>query len=76
MVKITVIYFNRATEHMGVSNFTGKRLKKIKDSAISNHLLQYKCTIYFDHFDILATDVSRFNILEKESLHIKYDNPV
>ena len=62
---------------MGVSNLTGKRSKNIKDSAFSDHLLQYNCTIDFDHFEILATDVvSKFNLLVKEKLLIKRDNPV
>ena len=61
---------------MGASNLTGKRLKNIKDSAVSDHLLQCNCTIDFDHFDILATDVCKFNLLVKESLLIKLDNPV
>ena len=62
---------------MGVSNLTGKRSKNIKDSAFSDHLLQYNCTIDFDHFEILATDVvSKFNLLVKGKLLIKRDNPV
>ena len=62
---------------MGVSNLTGKRSKNIKYSAFSDHLLQYNCTIDFDHFEILATDVvSKFNLLVKEKLLIKRDNPV
>ena len=58
---------------MGVSNLTGKQLINIKDSAVSDHLLQCSCTIGFDHFNILATE---FNLLVKESLLIKRDNPV
>ena len=69
-------FFTRAAEHMGISNLTGKRLKNIKDSAVSDHLLQCNCAIDFDPFDILATDVSKFNLLVKESLLIKHDNPV
>ena len=61
---------------MGVSNVTGKRLKNIKDAAVPNHLLQCNCTIDFDHFDILTTDVSKLNILMKESLLIRRDSPV
>ena len=62
---------------MGVSNLTGKRSKNIKDSAFSDHLLQYNCTVDFDHFEILATDVvSKFNLLVKEKSLIKRDNPV
>ena len=61
---------------MGVSNLTGKRLKNIKDSAVSDHLLQCSSTINFDHFDILATGVSKFNILVKGGLLIKCNNRV
>ena len=31
---------------------------------------------YFDHFDILVTGDSKCNLLLKESLLIKHDNPV
>ena len=69
-------FFIRASGHMGVSNLTEKRLKIIKDSVVSDHLLQCNCTIDFDHFHIFATDVGKFNLLVKESLLIKHDNPV
>ena len=59
---------------MGVSNLTGKSLKNIKDSAVSDHLLPCNCTNDFDHFNILATDVSKFNLLVKENLLIKHEN--
>ena len=48
----------------------------MKDSAVSDHLLQCNCTTDFDLFDVYATDVSKFNLLLKESLLIKRDNPV
>ena len=75
-MKPTAIFFTRVVKHMGVSNLTRKQLKNIKDSAVSDHSLQCNCTIDFDHFDILATDVTKFNLLVKESLLIKRDNPV
>ena len=58
---------------MGVSNLTGERLKNIKDLAVSNHLLLCNCTIDFDYFDLLPTDVSKFNLLVKGNLIIKRD---
>ena len=58
-------FFSRAVKHMGASNPTGKQLKNIKDSAVSDHFLQCNCTIDFDHFDVLPTDVSKFNLLVK-----------
>ena len=68
-------FFTRAAEHMGSSNLTGKRLKCVKQSTVSDHLLQCNCSIDFDHFDILASDANRFRLLIKESLLIKRDQP-
>ena len=53
-------FFTTAAELIGISNPTGKRLKNIKGSVISDHLLQCCCTFDFGHFDILATVVSKF----------------
>ena len=61
---------------MGISNLTGKRVKNLKESAISERLLQCDCTIDFDNFDILASDTNSFRLLIKESLLIKRDKPV
>ena len=68
-------FFTRAAEHMGISNLTGKRLKCVKQSAVSDHLLECNCSIDFDHFDILALDADKFRLLIKESLLIKCDQP-
>ena len=52
-------FFSRAVKHMGAFNPTGKQLKNIKDSAVSDHFLQCNCTIDFDHFDFcLLTSVN------------------
>ena len=56
---------------MGISNLTGKRLKNIKQSAISDHLLQCNCAINVDGFSILAKDCNNFKSLLRESLIIK-----
>ena len=48
-------FFTRAAVHMGISNLTGKRLKNVKESAVSYLLLQCDCTTNFDHFDILVS---------------------
>ena len=69
-------FFTRASEHMGTSNLTGKRLKNAKESAISDHLLQCDSTITFDDFDILVSYSNKFKLLIKESLFIKRDKPV
>ena len=67
--------FTRAAEHIGISNLTGNRLKCVKKSAVSDHLLEYNCPIHFDHFDILTSDANKLRLLIKESLLIKRDQP-
>ena len=52
---------------MGISNLVKKRLKNVKQLAVSDHLLECNCSINFDHFDILATDANRSRLLIKES---------
>ena len=63
-------------KHMGISNLTEKRLKSIKQSAISDHLLQCNCTINFDNFDILAAESNKFKLLLRESVLITCDKPI
>ena len=61
---------------MGISNLTEKRVKNVKESAVSDHRLQYDCIISFDDFDILAFETNNFRLLIKESLLIKRDKPI
>ena len=61
---------------MSISNLTGKHVKNMKESAVSDHLLQCDCAIDFNHFDILASDTSSFRHLIKEILLIKCNKPV
>ena len=68
-------FFNRAVEHMGISNLTGKHQKSVEQSAVSHHLLECNCSIVFDHFDILASDANKFRLLIKEGILIKRDQP-
>ena len=69
-------FYTRAAEHMGISNLTGKRLKNVMQSAISDHLLQCNCMINFDDFAILAAESNKFKLLLRESLLIKHDKPI
>ena len=61
---------------MGISNLTEKRVKNVKQSAVSDHLLQCDFSINFDDFDILASETNNFRLLIKESLLIMCDKPV
>ena len=69
-------FYIRVAENMGISNLIGKRLKNVKRSAISDHLLQCKCVTNFDNFSILATDFNKFKLPLTESLLIKHDKPL
>ena len=60
---------------MDISNLTRKRLTSVKQSAVSDHLLECNCSVDFDHFDILTSDTKKFKLLIKESLFIKRDQP-
>ena len=41
-------------EHIGVSRFTGKKVKPIENSAVRDHLLHFNYSLSFDNFSILA----------------------
>ena len=56
MVKHTATFFSRAAEHMAISDLTRTQLQSVKQSAVSDHLLECNCSIDFDHFDILASN--------------------
>ena len=38
-------FFTSAAEHMSISNLTGKHLKSVKQSAVSDHQLECNCSI-------------------------------
>ena len=61
-------FYVRAAEHMGISPLTNKRLKNVKQSAISDHLLTCDSNINFNNFTILSKDSNNTNLLIKESL--------
>ena len=43
---------------MGIPSLPRKRLKSIKKTAVSDHLLECNCSIDFNDFDILAYDAN------------------
>ena len=61
---------------MGISNFTGKHVKYVKESEIFDHLLQWECATDFDQFDNLVPDTNSLRLLIKESLLIKCDKQI
>ena len=69
-------FYTTASEHMKISNLTGKPLTYVKQSAISDHLQRCNCAINFDDFSILAKDCRKFKLLLRNSLLIKGDKPI
>ena len=42
-------FYTKAAEHIRISNLTGKRLKNVKESAVSDNLLQCNCAINIEN---------------------------
>ena len=68
-------FFLRASEHLGMTPLTGKRVKKPKNSAISDHILLNGHDVSFEDFTILLTENNRFKLHLKETILIKCDKP-
>ena len=69
-------FFTRAAEHIDISTLTGKLVKNVKQTAVSDHLLQCNCAIDFDHFNVLPSKINSFRLIIKDSLLIKRDKPI
>ena len=69
-------FYTRAVEQMRISNLAGRRLKNVKQSTLSDHLLQCNFAISFGDFSILTTDCTKLKLLLRESLLIKLDKPI
>ena len=65
----------RSGEHIGVSSFTGKKVKPSNNSAISNHLRHCHFLRSFDNFSVLAHESKKYLLEIKESLLIMRDKP-
>ena len=66
-------FFVTASEHLGMTPFTGKRVKNSKKSAIFDHTLLNGHDASFEDFTILLKENKRFKWHLKESLLIKRD---
>ena len=58
----------RSGEHIGVSPFTGKKVKLSNNSAICDHLLHCNFLPSFDNFSVLAHGNKKYLLEIKESL--------
>ena len=67
--------FVRASEHLGITPLTQKRVKNPKKSAIMDHILLEGHNAIYDDFSILIPENNQFKLHLKESLLIKRDKP-
>ena len=58
---------------MGISDVTRKHHKSVKQSVVSDHRLECKRSIDFNHLNIHVYDATKFKLLIKESSIIKRD---
>ena len=65
----------RASEHLGITPLTGKRVANPKKSAINDHMLYKNHDASYDDFSILTRENNKFKLRIKESLLIKRDKP-
>ena len=68
-------FFVRASEHLGMTPLTGKRVKNPKKSTIFDHILLSGHDASFEDFTILLKENNRFKLRLKESLLIRRDKP-
>ena len=61
---------------MGISHFTNKGLKDVKQSVISGPFQTCDCNMNFNDFTILSRDSNNSNLLIKESLLISRDKSI
>ena len=59
----------RSGEHIGVSRFTGKKVKPSNNSVIYDHLLHCNFLPSFDNFCVLAHENRKYLLEIKESLN-------
>ena len=67
--------FVRASENLGMTPLTGKRVRNPKKSAIFDHILLNGHDANFEDFTILLKENNRFTLYLRESLLIKCDKP-
>ena len=66
----------RYCEHFGISPLTGKHVKTVKPSAVSDHQKVCRFQADMNSFVVLGRDRNNWQLRLKESLFIQKDNPV
>ena len=68
-------FFVRASEHLGMTPLTGKRVRNPKKSVIFDRILLNGHDVNFEDFTILLKENNQFKLHLTESLLIKRDKP-
>ena len=66
----------RASEHLGFTPLTGKRVTNLTQITISDHLLLTGHHRDYDNFTVLSHNANGFKLLIKESILISGDSSV
>ena len=61
----------RNSQHLGISEFTGKPSKGGNPTSVTNHIRTKKCVCHYDDFTIIGRESDYFKRRIKESLFIK-----
>ena len=65
----------RVSEHQGVSPSTGKQVKGMLSTSVTDHMLDCDHIVAWEDFSIIGRESNHYLLETKESLFIKRDNP-
>ena len=65
----------RACEHLGITPFTGKKVKSPKESVVFDHIIHTCRNASFNDFETLIKECDDFELLLRGSLLILRDDP-
>ena len=65
----------RACEHLGITPFTGKKVKSPKESVVFDHIIHTCHNASFNDFETLIKECDDFELLLRGSLLILRDDP-
>ena len=66
----------RSSQHLGISEFTGKPTTAGVPTNVTKHIKENKCKCSLKNFCIVERETDYHRRLIKESMYIKRDNPL
>ena len=72
----TRTYFKvRSSQHLGISEFTGKPISSGVPTSVTKHIKENKCNCSLDDFRIIDRETDYHRRLIKESMYVKLKRP-